>query len=116
MRNQDWERFGEDIRRTVQDAVNSGDFRRLNQTVSETLGRAADEIDQAVGRAAGYWQQRKRPMPEPLYRKTKGVSLKGGFFTAAGVLIGFGGFLLAVFWGIRTGLAPLTVASLVLMC
>ena len=45
MRNQDWERFGEDIRRTVQDAVNSGDFRRLNQTVSETLGRAADEID-----------------------------------------------------------------------
>ena len=57
MRNQDWERFGEDIRRTVQDAVNSGDFRRLNQTVSETLGRAADEIDQAVGRAAGYWQQ-----------------------------------------------------------
>ena len=104
------------IRRTVQDAVNSGDFRRLNQTVSETLGRAADEIDQAVGRAAGYWQQRKRPMPEPLYRKTKGVSLKGGFFTAAGVLIGFGGFLLAVFWGIRTGLAPLTVASLVLMC
>ena len=38
MRNQDWERFGEDIRRTVQDAVNSGDFRRLNQTVSETLG------------------------------------------------------------------------------
>ena len=31
MRNQDWERFGEDIRRTVQDAVNSGDFRRLNQ-------------------------------------------------------------------------------------
>ena len=39
-----------------------------------------------------------------------------GFFTAAGILIGFGGFLLAVFWGIRTGLAPLTVASLVLMC
>ena len=30
MNNQCWERFGEDIRRTVQDAVASRDYRRLN--------------------------------------------------------------------------------------
>ena len=31
--NWEWEQFGEDIRRTVQDAVDSRDFRRLNQTI-----------------------------------------------------------------------------------
>ena len=29
MINNDWERFGDEIRRTIQDAVDSGDFRRF---------------------------------------------------------------------------------------
>lgn len=40
MNNQDWERFGEEIRRTVQNAVDSQDYRRLNQTISDTINRA----------------------------------------------------------------------------
>lgn len=42
MRNYwDWDRFGEDIRRTVQDAVDSMDFRSLNQTITDTINSAA---------------------------------------------------------------------------
>ncbi|CUX34834.1 5-bromo-4-chloroindolyl phosphate hydrolysis family protein [Clostridium sp. C105KSO13] len=38
--NQDWERFGEDIRRTVQEAIDSQDFNRLNQTITNTVNSA----------------------------------------------------------------------------
>ena len=40
MINNDWERFGDEIRRTIQDAVDNRDFSRLNQTVSDTIGKA----------------------------------------------------------------------------
>ena len=40
----EWEQFGEDIRRTVQDAVDSRDFRRLNQTITDTVNSAFHEF------------------------------------------------------------------------
>lgn len=40
MENGDWERFGEEIRRSVQDAVDSWDFTRLNQTITNTIDAA----------------------------------------------------------------------------
>lgn len=48
MSNQDWERFGEEIRRSVQDAVDSQDFSRLNQTINDTVNSAADYFTQGV--------------------------------------------------------------------
>lgn len=45
---QDWERFGEEIRRTVQDAVDSQDYRKLNQTITDTINRAVN--------GAGKWR------------------------------------------------------------
>lgn len=42
--NWDWERFGEDIRNTVQNAVDSGDFRRLNQTITDTVNSAVESF------------------------------------------------------------------------
>lgn len=60
MANRDWERFGEEIRRTVQNAVDSQDFERLNQTITNTINRAVDgaaqgmkNVGDAVGRAGG---------------------------------------------------------------
>ena len=52
MYNREWERFGEDIRRSVQDAVNSGDFSRLNQTITDTVNGAADILNHTVNGAA----------------------------------------------------------------
>lgn len=48
MINRDWERFGEDIRRTVQDAVDSRDFNRLNQTISNTINNAMNGLDRGL--------------------------------------------------------------------
>lgn len=48
MNNQDWERFGEEIRRSVQDAVDTQDFSRLNQTITDTVNGAADYFAQSV--------------------------------------------------------------------
>ena len=48
MINNEWERFGEDIRRTIQDAVDSRDFSRLNQTVSDTIGQAMDNVSRGL--------------------------------------------------------------------
>lgn len=48
MNNRDWERFGEDIRRTIQDAVEYGNYDRLNQTISNTVNQAADWVNQNV--------------------------------------------------------------------
>ena len=46
---QDWERFGEEIRRTVQDAVDSQDYRKLNQTITDTINRAVNGAVNDIG-------------------------------------------------------------------
>ena len=48
MINNDWERFGDEIRRTIQDAVDNRDFSRLNQTVSDTIGKAMDTVSRGM--------------------------------------------------------------------
>lgn len=53
MSNREWERFGEEIRRNVQDAVDSRDFSRLNQTITDAINGAADGISRGVRDAAG---------------------------------------------------------------
>lgn len=54
MINNDWERFGDEIRRTIQDAVDSGDFRRLDQTVSDTVGRAMENVSRGLKNGGWY--------------------------------------------------------------
>ena len=51
MASWDWERFGDDIRRTVQDAVDSRNYEKLNQTINETIYRAMDGIGKGVRNA-----------------------------------------------------------------
>lgn len=76
MNSQDWERFGEEIRRTVQSAVDSQDFRRLNQTISDTINRAAgsaawgmknfgETVDRAARNMGNYGQTGRRTSGEP---------------------------------------------------
>lgn len=68
MKNQDWERFGEDIKRSVQDAVDSGDFSRLNQTITNTVNGAADAFSDTVRNMGSRMNQNRRPRyGEPFY-------------------------------------------------
>ena len=113
--NWEWEQFGEDIRRTVQDAVDSRDFRRLNQTITDTVNSALHGFTGGMrGPRQGYqyqqntyqntqdrgtqngWQnldlnQLKRPT---LYAKMRGRKIAGmvmaitGYSLAACLLIG----------------------------
>lgn len=51
MNNRDWEIFGREICRNVQDAIDSRDFSRLSQTINDTVYGAADEISRNVKNA-----------------------------------------------------------------
>lgn len=48
MENHDWERFGEEIRRNVQDAIDSRDYSMLNRTISDTVNGAVDYFSHAM--------------------------------------------------------------------
>ena len=49
--NQDWEDIGRSIQNIIDQAVNSQDYRKLNQTITRTVGRAIDVGGEAVRRA-----------------------------------------------------------------
>jgi len=51
MSSQDWERFGEEIRDTVQDAVENQNYERLNQMISDTVNRAVNTVAKGVSNA-----------------------------------------------------------------
>ena len=65
MINRDWERFGEDIRRTVQNAIDSKDFGKLNQTITNTINDAVDSIADNIRNAQnGQSRQAAHPYRE----------------------------------------------------
>jgi len=122
MRNYfDWDRFGEDIRRTVQDAVDSMDFRSLNQTITDTINSAAGSFKKSkkdyrrrtagngCGTAGNDWakvdlSKLKQPM---LYAGTGGKKASAMALSIIGLGIG-GAFLVGV---ILTGLTMLLIES-----
>lgn len=105
MKNQDWERFGEEIRRTVQEAVNSRNFEKLSQTVADTVNDAVSGITNTLKQEFTYEEPRiyknknSRLRKEPvLYRKTGGLQAGGIFLTAIGLGCGLtSGFLFLIF-------------------
>ena len=44
MANQEWDRFGEEIKRTVQEAVESRNFDQLSRTISRTINDAVNSV------------------------------------------------------------------------
>lgn len=118
MINNEWERFGEDIRRTIQDAVDSRDFSRLNQTVSDTIGQAMDNVSRGLKNGGWY---RERPMERQrqayapgydqgrenvnviprerknlLYLKGNSSRIGGAFLAATGYVFGIGTIALLI--------------------
>lgn len=68
MINRDWEKFGEDIRKTVQDAIDAQDFGKLNQTITNTINNAVDSVSRNIRNAqeAQQFQTRGR---DPVNRR-----------------------------------------------
>lgn len=51
MANQDWSNLGEDIKNMVQSAIDSKDFRKLNESVNRTINIAMDSVNQGLRQA-----------------------------------------------------------------
>lgn len=81
----DWERFGEDIRKTVQNAVDSQDFRKLNQTITNTVNDAVGAVSRNIKSVQAV---NRRPKPPVLYRQVTSVQVRGTVTTVLGAVIG----------------------------
>lgn len=99
MINKDWERFGDEIRMTIQNAIDRQDFNRLNQTVSDAIGRAMGAVSDGVRHGGWYRQPDARERVEQNqrtqrvdYPRRKNLYLKGTAPKVGGLfLAGTGG-------------------------
>lgn len=62
MENRDFSNIGEEIRRTVEDAMNSMDYGQLNRRINQTVNMAMDEARRQFGR---YHYNNRPPHVEP---------------------------------------------------
>ena len=73
--NNDWEHFGEEIKQTIQDAIDTKDYSRLNQMVSDTVNHAMDCV--LAGIKNGGWY-RDPKTGQPLYGNKKNTGSRSG--------------------------------------
>lgn len=53
MNNKEWQQIGEDIRRQVQDAIDTNDFSRLSKTIGDTVGQAVGDVGKNLNSVVG---------------------------------------------------------------
>lgn len=129
---QDWEKWGADIRNIVQDAVDSRDFQRLNETISNTVNDAVFQLRETILRGAGQREtfqgapvdMGEFPLgavekPRELFAGKRGAKVlsvaaaAGGFLLAAGSALALTVFVLrTVTVGVVSVLAGLSFAAL----
>lgn len=73
--NNDWEHFGEEIKQTIQDAIDTKDYSRLNQMVSDTVNHAMDCVSAGIKNCGWY---RDPKTGQPLYRNKKNTGSRSG--------------------------------------
>ncbi len=92
----DWSDLGNDIRRMVDDAVNSGDFRRLDENVRRTVTDGLENLGDSLRKGMEALPERKRGrvwgaagmwvLPRSRREKTGGPDPKRGVLTGADTL------------------------------
>lgn len=73
--NNDWEHFGEEIKQTIQDAIDTKDYSRLNQMVSDTVNHAMDCVSAGIKNSGWY---RDPKTGQPLYGNKKNTGSRSG--------------------------------------
>lgn len=73
--NNDWEHFGEEIKQTIQDAIDTKDYSRLNQMVSDTVNHAMDCVSAGIKNGGWY---RDPKTGQPLYGDKKNTGNRSG--------------------------------------
>ncbi len=87
MINRDWERFGDSIRDTVQDAIDAWNFEELSQTVADTVNHAMDSFSKGMKNSAQTAPKSMRgaeKKPPQVYRRTTSVKVWGYIFLTVG--------------------------------
>lgn len=69
MANQDWERFGEEILRNVQEAIDSRDYSMLNRTISDSVNGAVDYFSHTVKNAGDMMNRNMRSRQQSSQRR-----------------------------------------------
>lgn len=86
MYGRDWEQLGEEIRRTIQDAIEYGNYDRLNQTISQTINQTVDWVSKGVqgvkNSTMDVTEQRERKRVKTELYKTGGKTVAEGVLCA----------------------------------
>ena len=106
--NRDLEDLGRNVQAIVDQAINSQDYQKLNETIRQTVGRAVDLGSEAVRSAVERKQARTVQPEQPKQQDLTVLYSKTGNLTAQGLAQVVGGGLLA------SGTGVLTAASLIL--
>lgn len=121
MTNHDFEHFGDEIRKTIQDAVEYGNYDRLNQTITNTINRVTEKINKGFEQS-GSTQQRnyQQPVyPQAIYKQqpvTNKVKISTKFFGILQTVLGFSLcllgliFLLALLVAVAQGETVVSIA------
>lgn len=103
-----WENFGDEIRRTVQDAVENQDFHRLNQNITDTVDRAMGAAFHSVSNGMKNIRTSQAAKLPALYKKPSGNMAKGVLLGIVGGWLGIpfglyaiGGILAALLGGFQ---------------
>lgn len=106
MPNQEWSSLGEEIKELVQSAVDSKDFKQLNESLSKTVNSALDNVGDSLRKAgekidyASYkraraqkpWERKPKvyesePKKSPLFGRTGGMSSAGMLLVIFGAIL-----------------------------
>ena len=80
----DWSALGNDIRRMVDDAVNSGDFRRLDENVRRTVADGLENLSESLKKGMGNVTGRKAAPEQGVGRPPQGMVRPSQVRTAGG--------------------------------
>ena len=75
MDKKEWEKIGNSVRDIVENAVNSQDFQKLNQTISNVVSSAADNITGNIMRQTKYAKQQREQQELALQKEREKARL-----------------------------------------
>lgn len=125
--SQDWDKLGEEINRTVQEALDSQNYSGLNQTIADALNGAMDGLGRglrgmgdAVDKTAQSFRrqsEQKRTSPrQDLFLKTSNAKVGGIALTVTGGALGGTMFLLLVFFMLGMVLVGEVKTATIVLC
>lgn len=113
MTNREWEAFGEEIRRTVQNAVDSKNYEQLNQTITSTINQAVSSFAGGVRSFQNAMEQKQRR--EQLFAPRAASKAGSILLMIFGYLMGGIGLLLSVCLACFVGIPRILTGTGILM-